>query len=315
MEMDETTEFTSQMCHEPWLCQICQAQAEVTEKTIDQTRKGYQSSGEYTAVLFFCITDLANIDPMYQYSLPWFVALFINSIQQSEKDATNLTRRLTIIGDHFLFSLYQNVCRSLFEKDKLLFSLLLTTRLLEMRGELALSEWLFFLTGGMATGQAPPNPAPHWLTDKSWGEIDRLSRIPSFNGIGKHLTENLVNWKSFFDAMEPHKLPIPGVFAQKLSLFQKLMVMRCLRPDKVIPAIQDFVIDKLGTKFVLPPQFNLDACYQDSSATCPLIFVLSPGSDPTAALLKYAGQIPTLCFDILFPLSIHTTRSSQNIRS
>lgn len=56
--------------------------------------------------------------------------------------------RLDIIAAHFLFSLYQNVCRSLFEKDKLLFSLLLATRLLEMKGELAISEWMFFLTGG-----------------------------------------------------------------------------------------------------------------------------------------------------------------------
>ena len=57
--------------------------------------------------------------------------------------------RLDIIAAHFLFSLYQNVCRSLFEKDKLLFSLLLATRLLEMKGELAISEWMFFLTGGL----------------------------------------------------------------------------------------------------------------------------------------------------------------------
>lgn len=113
---------------------------------IDEARLGYQSSGAYTAVLFFCISDLANIDPMYQYSLPWFVSLFIMSIQHSEKNS-NLEKRLEIIAAHFLYSLYLNVCRSLFEKDKLLFSLLLATRLLEMRGELELEDWLFFLTG------------------------------------------------------------------------------------------------------------------------------------------------------------------------
>lgn len=113
---------------------------------IDEARQGYTPSGAYTAMLFFCISDLANIDPMYQYSLPWFVSLFIMSIQHSEKNS-NLDTRLEIIAAHFLFSLYQNVCRSLFEKDKLLFSLLLATRLLEMRGLLDLQDWLFFLTG------------------------------------------------------------------------------------------------------------------------------------------------------------------------
>lgn len=146
------------------------------------------------------------------------------------------------------------------------------------------------LPGGMASGDPPPNPAPHWITGRSWTEIDRLSKLPVFKGLNTHVASNLADWKVVFDAMDPHKLPIPGPFAAKLTGFQKLLVLRCLRPDKVIPAIQDFVIDRLGTKFVLPPSFNLDACYKDSSATCPLIFVLSPGSDPTAALLKYAGK-------------------------
>lgn len=33
-------------------------------------------------VLFFCIADLANIEPVYQWSLRWFINLFIMSIQK-----------------------------------------------------------------------------------------------------------------------------------------------------------------------------------------------------------------------------------------
>lgn len=43
-------------------------------------RLGYRPVAETTAGLFFCISDLANIDPMYQYSLGFFINLFIAAI-------------------------------------------------------------------------------------------------------------------------------------------------------------------------------------------------------------------------------------------
>lgn len=54
--------------------------AEETHKKIDSTRMDYAPIAKHSAVLFFSITDLPNIDPMYQYSLTWFVNLYINSI-------------------------------------------------------------------------------------------------------------------------------------------------------------------------------------------------------------------------------------------
>lgn len=43
--------------------------AEQTEKDIDNTRNLYVPVAVRTRILFFCITELANVDPMYQYSV------------------------------------------------------------------------------------------------------------------------------------------------------------------------------------------------------------------------------------------------------
>ena len=56
--------------------------AEETEKKLEQSRAGYRPVAAHGSVLFFSITDLPNIDPMYQYSLSWFVNLFLNSINE-----------------------------------------------------------------------------------------------------------------------------------------------------------------------------------------------------------------------------------------
>lgn len=62
-----------------------QAVAEKTELKIDKTRMDYKPIAVHSSILFFSIADLANIEPMYQYSLTWFINLFISSIDGSEK--------------------------------------------------------------------------------------------------------------------------------------------------------------------------------------------------------------------------------------
>ena len=42
--------------------------------------------------------------------------------------------------------------------------------------------WRFFLTGGVALENPHPNPFPHWLGEKSWGEIVRASELPNIKG-------------------------------------------------------------------------------------------------------------------------------------
>lgn len=45
-------------------------------------------------------------------------------------------------------------------------------------------------------------------------------------------------------------------------------------------------VQEMGERFVKPPPFDLQACYNDSSSTTPLVFILSAGSDPMGAVLK-----------------------------
>jgi dynein heavy chain len=110
--------------------------AEKTEKEIDEARIGYQPVAVRSSGLFFCISDLANIDPMYQYSLDFFKALFTTAIQNAER-SEDLDERLANLNKEFLESLYRNICRSLFEKDKLTFSMLLNIKLMEMNQEMS----------------------------------------------------------------------------------------------------------------------------------------------------------------------------------
>ncbi|XP_046502836.1 dynein axonemal heavy chain 12 isoform X9 [Equus quagga] len=263
--------------------------AEKTELKIAESREGYRPIAKHSSVLFFSIADLANIDPMYQYSLTWFVNLYINSIHDSNKSKI-LEKRLRYLNDHFTYNLYCNICRSLFEKDKLLFSFLLCANLLLARKEIEYQELMFLLTGGVSLKSAEKNPDPSWLQDKSWEEICRASEFPAFKGLREHFCEYINEWREIYDSKEPHNTKFPAPMDNNLNELQKIIILRCLRPDKITPAITNYVTDKLGKKFVEPPPFDLTKSYLDSNCTIPLIFVLSPGADPMASLLKFAND-------------------------
>ncbi|XP_071616680.1 dynein axonemal heavy chain 3 [Heliangelus exortis] len=263
--------------------------ATATEEEIDSTRLGYKPVAVHSAVVFFCISDLANIEPMYQYSLIWFINLYVQSIAKSEK-SEDLEKRIENIIDHFTVSIYNNVCRSLFEKDKLLFSFLLTVGIMKGKGLIDDEVWRFLLTGGVALDNPHPNPAPDWLSDKSWAEIVRASNLTNLSGLMEHVKENFPKWKPIYDSVRPHEEAFPDAWSTLAGL-DRMVILRCLRPDKIVPAVQDFIVENMGRTFIEPPTFDLGKSYSDSNCCTPLIFILSPGADPMAGLLKFADDV------------------------
>ena len=290
-----------------------QAVAEATEASIDKAREEYRVIAEHATNLFFTISDLVAIDTMYQYSLEWFIKLYLASIDKAEKyhltsdidrgsdltatfladlwateeGKTLVHKRLEALKLHFTYSLHCNICRSLFEKDKLLFSFLLSINLLRKQSKINTEEWQFFLLGsrGQETSQSKP---ASWLTPKAWNDICVLDQMEKFSGIKRSFVLAVDKWREIYDSQQPHLETFPLEFEDKLGLFQKLLIIRCLRPDKVILGLMNFVTQTLGSEFTQPPTFDLEESFKDSNSLSPLIFILSPGSDPVSGLLKFA---------------------------
>ena len=87
-------------------------------KRIEDAREHYRSSGRQASILFFVLSDLSKIDPMYQFSLDGYKELYARSIEESKSNMT--PERLKNIMKQHMVNVYKQTCKSLFERHKLL---------------------------------------------------------------------------------------------------------------------------------------------------------------------------------------------------
>ena len=100
------------------------------------------------------------------------------AIDNSEK-SEYVDQRLDSLKEYFTYSLYSNVCRSLFEKHKLLFSFILTSKLKEAQGLLSsqLYEFLIQYQTGLDNPLNMENPCSSWLSTIIWNKVCTLAKL------------------------------------------------------------------------------------------------------------------------------------------
>ncbi|CAE7538086.1 Dnah1, partial [Symbiodinium microadriaticum] len=152
-------------------------EASVIEEEIVVQSELYRPVAKRSSLLYFVIADLGDVDPMYQYSLPWFTMLFVRGIANAAP-ANEITERIKNLNDYFTYSVYQNICRSLFERHKLLFSFILCIKILQGENLINAEEYRFLLSGIAPTHVDCPIPESNWLEPNVWNDICEMGGLP-----------------------------------------------------------------------------------------------------------------------------------------
>jgi dynein heavy chain len=265
-------------------------ESEKTNADISKAREGYRSVATRGSALYFVVASLANIDPMYQYSLQYFHDLYVMRIERSEK-SSSLPKRIEILMEDITTSVYRNISRGLFERHKLIFSFQVAVNISLEAGDISAEELKMLLLGTSLQQDskvldASENEIENWRVSAPqwWARADRWTAIlqlsKDMNDSFAGLPEAIANCSS---------LDLNAI-AEELGLtkFQQLLVKRITEPEMLVHGVRQFVMDTLGKLFVSPPPFDLQSCYDDSSNSTPLIFILSSGADPMSYLQQLA---------------------------
>ena len=79
---------------------------------------------------------------------------------------------------------------------------------------------------------------------------------------------------------------------QALTPFQRLLVIKALKPDQLNISLQQFVIENMNLVSITGLNFSFNQIYtEQSSNLTPILFLVSPGSDPSKELEEYGNQM------------------------
>ncbi|KAH8072852.1 dynein light chain binding protein [Aureococcus anophagefferens] len=259
--------------------------AEVTKQEINEAREADRTVATRGSIIYFVISDLGTIDPMYQYSLQYYQVIFNKCLQDAEA-SKDQEKRLGILIEYSTVVIYDNICRGLFEKDKVLYSALLAFSILRHASKIPGDEWNLFIRGPGVPDRAsqPKNPNPKALPEATW---DLAS---PYAGLTASLSKNWDAWEAWLGAVDPSAAPLPDPFEASVTKFSKLIIVKALRDEFTLQAVNNFVRYAFGDDLADAPSGKMDEIYDDLDNATPCIFILSKGTDPTGMLFKLAKQ-------------------------
>jgi dynein heavy chain, axonemal len=271
-------------------------EGKITSEQIKLKRENYRPAAFRSSLLFFATIDLSSIDPMYQFSLQWFAKLYESSIKVTPP-SNNIDTRISNLNKNFTRILFENVCRSLFEKDKLLFSFIICHKILtgEFKNtKIKPEQWRYFLAGPTGDIEIRKNPTD-WISKNEWNGFYRQLKFMSDNfedtkGIEEYFYKNPNKFKALYDSASAQHDPLPDHWENKISDFMRLCILKMIRPDKLIAGLQLWIERNIGKEFVEPPPFSLHKSFKESSNIVPMIFILSPGSDPINDIRAFSEE-------------------------
>nr|XP_060485343.1 dynein axonemal heavy chain 2-like isoform X2 [Panthera onca] len=135
------------------------------------------------------------------------------------------------------------------------------------------------------------NPCTSWLADAYWDNITELDKLTNFHGLMNSFEQYPRDWHLWYTSATPEKAMLPGEWENACNEMQRMLIVRSLRQDRVAFCVASFIVSNLGSRFVEPPVLNMKLVLEDSTPRTPLVFILSPGVDPSGALLQLAEQM------------------------
>ncbi|XP_046389607.1 dynein axonemal heavy chain 5 [Ischnura elegans] len=261
-----------------------------TESKIMVAREEFRSVAARGSILYFLIVEMSNVNVMYQNSLKQFLTIFDNSITKSVK-STVTKERIENILRYLTYEVWVFTLRSLYERHKPLFTLMLAMKIDCHAGIISHDEFMAFIKGGASLDLNGVAPKPfRWILDITWLNLVEINKLEVFSTLLSKIETNEKEWRHWYEKERPEEELIPCGYQKSLDVFRKLLLIRSWSPDRTLSQARRYVAESLGPEYGEACILDLEVTWSESEPRTPLICILSVGSDPSSQVAILAKQ-------------------------
>jgi dynein heavy chain 2 len=263
--------------------------------SLNGDRDAYLPLAQSAAQIFFVLMDLTKVNNMYQVSLAAFLQLFHIALETPD-GGHEPGLRIKLLQSNLLTLTYRYVCRSLFKADRLMFAMHMAHG---MRPELfEPKEWGLFC-GTLVDGSEKlgsrrkesvtqiTTSAPGWVAPERALALDRL--LTAMPGLAQAFQIRDGSLWADWARSPKCEAAFPKEILRKVTRFQEVLLVQCVRPDRLQSAMALFAGKVLGMHDVYAADTGLKTMLAEMTPKEPLLIIVSEGVDPSADLAELAA--------------------------
>eukprot|EP00762_Andalucia_godoyi_P003304 ANDGO_06532.mRNA.1 Dynein heavy chain len=288
-------------------------ETDVVMRDLSRAAAVYQPFAAVCSRIYFSLLRLSEINNLYQFSLDtfWVILKTVLSSPHAEGDRGSELRISSFIISLFS-SAFSRIRRSLLYVDALAlasrFSIMYAVDVCGVDISARESELLFHLSVSLEKSGSGKTAMPAALQSKlsasSSTALQSLLSLASFKLLQDQLkSQDATTMTAVFDILSAEK---PEVLASQLlgsqangqdaaskvlCAFHSLLLTKALRPDRLVFAMESFVLSVFGAEFLRDSsEANLRRIVESVVPSSPLLMISTPGYDPTDAVEKLASE-------------------------
>ncbi|KAK3577475.1 hypothetical protein CHS0354_032326 [Potamilus streckersoni] len=275
-----------------------------SENSIQKSKEGFRQIAQRAAVCFDVSQYMREINPLYQISYSCFLRLFEGAIAHSERiPPKQVLEKVTSTA-------YNYTARSLLERDRFIFALLLAIEVEDSNKNINCGEREFLISPNFSSvvmtslGFIPPPDSKipqtkkpfDWMTDDQFHNLQVLAtHFEWFQEMFDRMPRDgrETQWRNLCESDSPETVPLPDKMDDIYKPMQRLCVVRAVRSDRLMQASTMFVNAVLGKNTIEGEKWyfgdvplDLPTMLRQSSTDVPLLMMYKIDADSALRLFS-----------------------------